>query len=172
MPGLQIYAEDVADILSDEGEELAGHFYLVLPDQTALGQLLRLWELWSNRQELGPDHEVWASVFECLHDLRRWGPRDRVSKEDRAILEEEIALDPTGRIKIEIELVYTDDERKAAQWRADLKAAIKHSGGEIVSQYRQAEIDYDAVLARLPTVAVDGITKLENESLGGMSKFS
>ena len=167
VPGLDIYSEDVADILGDDGEELAGHFYLVLPDQAALEQLLRLWELWSNNQELGPDQNVWASVFECLHDLRRWGPRDRVSKEDIAILEDEIELDPDGRIQVEIELVFSEDDDRSDGWRAELEASIVAAGGEVVSTYRLTEIDYDAVLARLPTVEVRGIAERRYESLAG-----
>lgn len=167
IPGLDIYAEDVADILSDDGEELSGHFYLVLPDQTALEQLLRLWELWSSNQDLGPDHAVWASVFECLSDLRRWGPRDRVSKEDVHILEDEIALDSSASIQVEIELVFSDDDDRADRWRADLEAAIHETGGAIVSQSRLKGIDYDAVLARLPAVAVKAIAERRDESLAG-----
>lgn len=165
--GLDIYAEDVADILNEEGEELSGHFYLVLPDQVALEQLLRLWELWSTDQDLGPDHAVWASVFECLYDLRRWGPRDRVSKEDVFILEDEFALDPAASIQVEIELVFSDDDDRADRWRNDLEAAIQETGGEIVSQTRLKDIDYDAVLARLPVIAVRGIAERRDESLAG-----
>jgi hypothetical protein len=144
VPGLEIYAEDVADILSDDGEELEGHFYLVLPDQAALEQLLRLWELWSNDQELGLDYNVWASVFECLHDLRRWGPRDRVSDEDTQILEDEIELNPNGRIQVEIELVFVEDAEQAAVRRAALEASIVADGGEAVCRCRLARIMHQA----------------------------
>lgn len=167
IPGLEIYAEDVAEILNDDGDELSGHFYLVLPDQAALEQLLRLWELWSNDEDLGPDHAVWASVFECLHDLRRWGPRDRVSREDIAILEDEIALDPDARIQVEFELVFSEDDDRAEAWREDLKSAIEQAGGEFVNECRLKEIAYDAVLARLPAAEVRGIAERRNESLAG-----
>lgn len=167
VPGLEIYAEDVAEILNDDGDELSGHFYLVLPDQAALEQLLRLWELWSANQDLGPDHAVWNSVFECLHDLRRWGPRDRVSREDAAILEDEIALDPDARIQVEIELVFSRDDERARAWREDLEAAIEEAGGELIDDCRLEEIAYDALLARLPAAAVHGITERRVESLAG-----
>ena len=165
VPGLKIYAEDIADILTDVGDDLEGHFYLVLPDQEALRQLLRLWELWLEGGDLGEQHNVWASVFECLHDVRRWGRIDRVSDEDVELLREELEVGDVAEVAIEIELVFNENELDARAQRDDLTNSIVDEGGELLAVSRMPGISYDAVLARLPADSVQRIVDREEGSL-------
>lgn len=170
VPGLKIYGEDDASLIGDDGGELPAHLYLTLPDQAAIEQLLRLWERWLSGKALGPDEKdakLWSSIFVCLHDIRRWGPKDRVSIEDIALLRDEMAVNPDGQIIIEIELVFDEDDDSAAQRQIEVTDMLAVEGGELVSRCRYAEINYHALLVRLPVEAIQAIVELKADSLAG-----
>ncbi len=138
-----------------------------MPDQRAISELLRLWTLWVNGGELGLQ-EKWAKVFECLHDLRRWGPRDRVTEEDAATIEEDVRVAPQAIVRLEIELAFDPDDDKAAVNRAQVVREIEQARGSVRNSSRIAEIAYDALLvdvttetaAQIAARADDGLAKL------------
>jgi hypothetical protein len=136
--GLRILADDEFDFIDDENAVATGHYYLTVPDQRAIKELLRLWTLWASGQDLGLQ-DKWSEVFSCLHDLRRWGPRDRVTEEDAAVIEEEVRLAPQAIVRLEIELAFDPDDDKAAANRAQVVQEIEQAGGSTRNTSRIAK---------------------------------
>ena len=86
IPGLDLIDEEALPPDDDK----APFVYLMIPDATALRQVLSLWERWQ-RGQLVSGQTPWRGVFDCLRVLRPWGPDDRVQKSDGDVLEAEIA---------------------------------------------------------------------------------
>lgn len=60
---------------------IAGRLYMAMPDVQALRHLLSLWRRYQDGESAPRGFKPWFDVFDHLHDLRAWGPRDRVPDE-------------------------------------------------------------------------------------------
>ena len=67
--------EQVAADEDDENPE----FYLLVPDEAALKQIIALWETYANGNALPRGFTKWRDLFSQLKDIRPWGPTDRVT---------------------------------------------------------------------------------------------
>ena len=150
VPGLSLVGEDETVLEEEEAEAQQGYYYLVIPDTAALEQLLSLWNRWLENQPLGEAHRHWKKVFECLRDLRRWGPKDRVSASDARMISDSAEAAPQAPLRLEMELVFFPTKADADQARAAVEAAIVIHGGEIITRARIDEIAFDSVLADIP----------------------
>ncbi|WP_407116804.1 S8 family peptidase [Bradyrhizobium sp. LMG 9283] len=162
--GLRILADDDLEFVDDNDEPAKGHYYLTMPDQRAINELLRLWTLWTSGGSLGQNAK-WESVFSCLYSLRRWGPRDRVTDEDAATIAEDAQLSPKANVRLEIELAFDPDETKATANRALAIREIENSGGSVRNSSRFAEIAYDALLVDVEAAAAADIAARTDGSL-------
>lgn len=162
--GLRILADDDLEFIDDDQEATKGHYYLTMPDQRAIDELLRLWSLWEAGEALG-EHGKWERVFSCLHNLRRWGPKDRVTEDDAAAIAEDAAESPDANIRLEIELAFDPDEEKAATNRGEAIAEIERSGGSLRNSARVPEIAYDALLVDVSASAAADIAARDDDSL-------
>lgn len=111
----------------------------------------------------------WRDVFACLRDLRVWGPADRVQPLDVDVLVEEIE----GRaddelVPLEIELVFRASAEAGAISEATVTAAIRQSGGRVLSRSRLDDISYHAILAELPVAAVRIVVERGPGGLAGV----
>lgn len=146
--------------------------YLLVPDATALGQVLSLWKRWSTRQDLGTGFTPWRDVFACLRDLRPWGPADRVRDDERDILAEQVdGMPDDALIRLELELVFRGNDDLAAQAEAAVGRSIAAVGGRRVSRARLEEIAYHAMLVELPAGVVRAIIQRLPEGLAGKDEI-
>jgi hypothetical protein len=127
--GLEFMAEYEADFVADddfavqdkrkgkEGEDrtdkpVPGRLYLAMPDVRALEELLSLWERWVKGEKFAIGLAPFTHLFEQLHDLRPWGPQDRIPDETIAFWREESERRPDQPVRTEVELWYRDSERR------------------------------------------------------------
>ena len=173
IPGLEWLGEFEADeippdddffAISQEGEArpdkpLRGCIFMVFANQAALQQMI---SLWNRRQNLPRDQAKWRNLFQQLRDVRHWGVQDRLQEtgvledwRDRVAHGEEV-------VPCEIELWYrrAPELRRAARNRvADL---VDRLTGQVVAEAEIEEIEYQALLVRLPAIAISPLL----ESLG------
>jgi hypothetical protein len=158
VPGLEfIGAED----LDEDEDDKSPVLYLLVPDAVALRQMLSLWRTWIDDKALPRGFAPWRDLFLQLRAIRPWGPRDRVTAEDLAVLAEEHA-DEQGRIRVEIELVYRRDGNTAEQGARQALAAVN---AEVISATRIEGANYHALLAYIPQVELLRIIELGNKGL-------
>ncbi len=164
--GLELIDEE--ELKGDEQDDKPA-VYLLVPDATALGQIVSLWRRWLDGEPAERGFAAWRDVFATLRNVRPWGPQDRVRDDERDIIAEEIdgKLD-TDRIRLEIELVFRADEARGAQTEDNIQQQIIASDGRIVSRCRIADIGYHAVLADLPVVAVRSIIDRAQAGIAGL----
>jgi len=164
--GLELVDEE--ELIDDESDE-APVLYLVVPDARALKQMESLWKLWVAGDPLPPGFTPWRDVFQTLRGLRPWGPQDRVQEDDRATIAEEIADRPDDdRVKLEVELVFRADERRAAEIEAELGDEVDGVAGRIVSRSRIESIGYHAVLVDYPVAAARQVLARRPTSIAGL----
>lgn len=165
IPGLDLVGEGDTEL---EGEDAPGYLYLLIPTDAALQEMLALWKLWQANKPLGTKYKAWERLFLCLHDLRRWGPKDRVSDEDAQLIADLAAFDPQMNVRVEIELVFERDATKANAQRAATEASIATLGGRKLDQARLDEIAYDALLIEVSAANAEAIAKRDPASFAGM----
>lgn len=163
--GLELIDEE--ELPSDEDKQPVA--YLLVPDAKALGQILRLWFIWLETGEVPTGFTPWRNVFDCLRDLRPWGPTDRVQGSDRDILSEQIAgCTDDDLITLEIELVFRAQARTGTSNEIEIATEIESRGGNIISRARLDDIAYHALLARLPVRAIRAIIDRAQSSIAGL----
>lgn len=165
IPGLDLVGEGDTEL---EDEDVPGYLYLLIPTEAAIRQMLALWKLWQANKPLGKEYKAWEKVFACLHDLRRWGPKDRVSEEDARLIEDAAEFDPTARIKVELELVFERTLAKADVARAATEASVAALGGRIVHRARLEQIAYDALLIEVAAATALEISQRDPKGLAGL----
>ncbi len=165
IPGLDLVGEGETEL---EDEDVPGYLYLLIPTEAAIRQMLALWRLWQANKPLGQVYKAWEKVFACLHDLRRWGPKDRVSEEDARLIEDMAEFDPKAKVKVELELVFERTAAKANAARDVTEASVVALGGRIVHRSRLDQIAYDALLIEVKAATALQIAQRDPNGLAGM----
>lgn len=140
----------------EDQSSLDGTLYLLAANQTALGAVLDLWQLYQ-RDETAPfpyGFAPWKDVFRLLVDLRRWGPQDRLRGTGAV---EDFAARAARRevsVPAEIELWYRNNAGQRAAAERTVRQAVAALGGEVLAAAAIDPIAYHALLVRLPVVTV------------------
>ncbi len=143
--------------------------YLVLANAEAVAQVVRLFELWLEDPDRPFERGLTPlkDAFSHLRAVRRWGPVDRV--QETGLLEqwaEDVAVvGGQGFARVEVELWFRGDigTRRAAQARVE--RLVKEAGGAVVSTATLPEVQYHAVLARIPYDQVQAVLNQGPEAI-------
>lgn len=164
--GLMFAGEDLLD--PDELDD-DPQVYLLVPDRTALEQIVNLWQRWQRGMDLPKGFAPWRNLFLRLRDIRPWGPGDRVRPLDQSLLLE--AVEDAGQdelIRLECELVFRTGADAAAIAQNVVAAAVMNAGGQVVSAARHSAFSYDAMLIDMPRDEVRRIAQLHAETLADL----
>ncbi len=129
---------------------VTGRFYLAMPDVTAFKQLLSLWEQWQKTGAVGTGFAPFGHLFKQLHDLRPWGPIDRIPDETIEFWREESARRPNQPVKTEVELWFQSNTTRRRKASTDFATLIEETGGSIIHEVVISEIAYHGVLINIP----------------------
>jgi hypothetical protein len=147
----------------DRDKELSATFYMVLFNQKAVEQLLSAWHAYSTSKRVPRAFRSWGKVFECLREIRRWGPEDRLR--EAHLLEDWLnPIDPRRFIPVEIELWARGGKRGQAAER-DVGTLVGQAGGRVLDVATIPEIAYHALLAELPLEEVRALLHDPNVAL-------
>ena len=140
---------------SREGEvrtdkDVAGRFYLAMPDVTALRQLVSLWERWERGQPLRRGYAPFRHLFSQLRTLRPWGPEDRISEETIAYWREELVREPHRPVRTEVDLWFHQSATRRQEASQSFASLVSDAGGEVVHTVTIPEIAYQGVLIDIP----------------------
>jgi hypothetical protein len=177
IPGLEWLAEiEGASVSPDEDfydeqkreRKLGVQLYMVMSNQRALDEMLSLWKNYKENSQCEFKHGLakFRNVFNCLHDIRRWGIQERLV--ETGLLEvwkEELKEDPNRTVRFETELWFRESATLRAQRAAHVATLIGQMNGRIVSQATIAEICYHAILGELPAAGVRTIIDNPNAEL-------
>ena len=145
---------------------LSARLYLAMPDIRALHELLSLWNLYKDGKRMPAGRGEWRELFSHLHDVRAWGPQDRVTVDAVRVWQEDLARSPDEAVRIEIELWFHQLASRRAHAFERIEAEISRLGGHIIHQAIIPEIRYHAALVDLPPKHVKAILDHPDIGLG------
>ena len=165
----EIPPDDDFFALADDGEArpdktLRGRMFMVFANQSALRQMISLWEEWRSNQTVPRNFGKWKSLFQQLRDVRHWGVQDRL--QETGVLEDWREGVDYGQdvVPCEIELWYrkNSEQRRAARNR--VINLVEDLTGQVVTEADIEEIAYHTLLVRLPVVQIRPLLEsLDNE---------
>lgn len=152
---------------SDDG--VPQSLYMVMTNAQAVGELVRLFELWQQDQSIKFPWGLGAlrQVFELLRSIRRWGPEDRVRETgllDQWAEDVEVA-GAQGVSRVEIELWHRQDETTRRTAQDEVVAIVESLGGNVVTSAQLPDIAYHGILAEIPISCVQQVL---NEGLSAI----
>jgi Subtilase family len=182
IPGFQFMGDFEAEFEADEyfavidqrkgrkgtdrtDEPITSRYYLTMPNLAALSQLLSLWDRWRRGEPMAGGFAPFADLFSRLHDLRPWGPADRVSPETISIWREEIAANPGRPVRVEAELWFKDVRADRERVSRDVGALVTRVGGQILQEVVIQEIAYQGLLIDLPAGEIENLIAHESVAL-------
>ena len=167
MAGLEFLGEDEGDAAPDEDfyvpdeygkpredKRVPRRIYFTIPDQSALRELVSLWQRFLRGEQLGTNRTAWRDVFGHLADVRPWGPRDRLTKEAIEDWQERLQFAPDAPIRFEVELWYRDSAARREAAEAVFTEYLRKLGAELLDRSMIPEIRYHAVLALVSPAVV------------------
>lgn len=151
-----------------EPSELDGRLFVVASNQKRAKQLVSVWKLWHNAgaNKLSRKLAPYARAFEYLHEVRLWGPKDRVQTTGVVAYWEKGLFSREPHIRFEAELWYRAKPGLRAAAYAHLRSRVEAAGGRCVTRVTVEQIDYDGVLIELPASAVRAVIDDLNDSRG------
>lgn len=162
-------AEEDGEVSDDEGTAIPGHFYAVFTDEKALQELLSLWQRWSSGEKFQGELKVWEKIFACLSDLRRWGPKDRVSKVHADVLLRAVEeLEPDQTVHLELELIYRRGAA-AESARDRVRTELEAAGVREVTSARYEGFAFDAILIEVSADAAKAVAERLQDSVAGLN---
>lgn len=176
--GLEFMAELDTDFASDEDfavqygdaerrgqdkpdEDVPGRLYLAMPDLQALRELVRLWDRWKNNQQFARGLAPIANLFAQLHDLRPWGPQDRIPAETMNFWREELTMHPDRPVRTEIELWFRNNRERRQEAATAIRTMLVEAGGAIVHEAIIEDIAYHGMLVDISSAYVQRLTEHE-----------
>jgi hypothetical protein len=158
------------DFFSDEDHReklLSGRLYLVMTNQTAIAELLSMWEKYKADPTVVLKHgrAKWKKMFQLLREIRPWGPEDRLL--DTGILHDWKVRVAKGFevVRFETELWYKENETTRNQSADVIMRLLSEKGGTLIKQAVIHEIRYHGILAELPVSAIREIIGSPNTQL-------
>lgn len=161
IPGMEWLAEaELDEVDSDEDffderdrtKPLKGQILFSFSNQTALRELLRLWNVWTSGGDIGRGQTVWRDIFSLMDEIRPWSLKDRL--EEFGILDvwrNDLEADPSRNHIFEIELWYRNDAAARARAVDEVGQAIARTRGRLLrSPVLIDDIRFFAVKAELP----------------------
>lgn len=156
--------EDFQD-KKDPEKELSGRLYLIMSNQTALTQMLSLWQRYTENPDTmnfksGEYHGLakFKDVFLHLKDIRRWGVEDRLAeREVFEIWQENLEFDALRNVRFEAELWFRGSDDKRSESESIVSRFIQELGGSVISQCVIPSIAYHSVLGEIPAQAAQQI---------------
>lgn len=140
---------------SATSEPIKRYIHAGMANEAAVTQLVALWRRWKQGERMPNGAGPFSTLFARLHDLRRWGPADRVRSTGLADLLIEVFSGGLVDVPINVELwPRASAERRQLAERAVTDVLVA-AGGEVLGRAEHLEIGYHALAARLPAPTLE-----------------
>lgn len=170
VPGMEWMAEVQQDeiapdenfYIQDEDERtdrtLPSRLYLILSNQEAMRQLLRLWDSYVANPDQSFERGLnrFREVFRLLKDVRLWGVQDRLRESGMIeYWQDELRFQPGKPIRFEAELWYRENDSTRTAAFDRFRQAVTAEAGRIIHHCTIPEISFEGALLELPNTSVE-----------------
>ncbi len=155
---------DAEDILPDQDfydtkhpeRALSGRLFLLMSNQAALAEMLRLWNTYQTTPaaKFAHGYGKWKTLFQHLRTVRVWGVEDRLH--ETGIIqawEEDLRGGLRTQVFFEAELWFRADEAMQQRAEGEFRRAVEASGGRTISSAVLPQIAYHGVIGELPAAS-------------------
>lgn len=153
-----------AEFRRDDGDQepLPTKLYLILTDQRAIEQILRLWADYQKRGRRAFAHgfKRWADVFDQLKEIRLWDLRDRLDSDTRRYWTDRVEAGDQF-VRTEIDIWYSDSEQRTLYRARELADILASGQSRIIHEVDIQSIRYRGILADISVQQV-------RDTLGGL----
>jgi hypothetical protein len=105
---------------------------------------------------------------DVTNDLRRWGPKDRITEEDACFIADQASHDPKANVRVEIELVFEVRKKQADEERQRTEAALTANSASVAHRSRIEAIAYDALLVDISYAAAKALVDRDAKTIAGI----
>lgn len=144
---------------------VAGNLYLTMPDMSAFGQFLSLWDRWKRNIPPARGFAPFVHLFEQLKDIRPWGPSDRLTESSLLAISEDLGGSPNEQLRLELELWFHHMTNRRDLASRGVRQVVESSGGSVVSEFIMPEISYHGMLIELPRTEITQIVEQRSSTL-------
>jgi hypothetical protein len=148
----------------EDGESVRASLFLLFSNQTAMREMLRLWQKFLRDEAFPHGLTRWRYVFSRLHSIRVWDASDRITPELRDDWQSRIEAG-ANIVPFEIELWFHHQPAKRDRAETDVRAALEELAGRVVGATRIDEIEYHAIIGTMPIRAIPDIRNLTDVRL-------
>lgn len=153
-------------VTDNRAKPLHEKLYFSMTDNTALHQMLILWERYKRGERRFPRGLTgFRDVFDRLKDVRLWNANDRFEETGIADVWASLLRDNSESICFEIELWYRNNEQKRQEAERVIRRIIDGFGGRIVGSSVYTEISYHGLIAECPAGGIQQMLDDPNNSL-------
>jgi hypothetical protein len=147
-------------------EVLPTKLFLILSDQHAISEILRLWGIYAKQGRKGFARGLtrWAHVFQQLREIRLWGIQDRLDDDTRAYWQSAID-DGLDSIRTEIDVWYSNSDQRNLDRTRELLEILEAGNARVIHQSEIPAIRYRGVLVDMPIAQVEAILNGQNTGL-------
>jgi hypothetical protein len=129
-----------------------------LANEAAVAQLLRLWKHWKTGKRMITGFGDFTKLFNQLHDVRPWGPMDRIRSTGLADHLAESLEANLAEVPLHIELWFRADPERRLESERSVTSIVRAAGGEVLHRSERPEIGYHALAARLPAATLSVVS--------------
>lgn len=145
---------------------LGAKLYLIMSNQQAMEQLVRLWDHYRRdpRRKVDLGLNKWRNVFAQLRDIRFWDERDRVSPGLIQFWSEQLENN-RDQLYFKAELWFSVREEKRIADQAAVTELLREQGGRVLAQAVIPQIAFHAIAGQVPAGSARRIIERANVRL-------
>ena len=165
------YDEDfgvVVDGVTRPDKKVPRRIYFTIPSDAALRKIVALWNKFKRGEQFDQGEKEWRKVFEHLADVRRWGPKDRLTDETIENWKEQLRQAPEEPVRFEVEFWYRSPAKREGAERI-FATELARLGGTLHDRADIQQISYLANLVEVPSTVVREL--IANREIGLAAKF-
>lgn len=157
----ELLGEDFARVrpVTSTTEPIKRYLHASMANERAVAQLLTLWRRWKSGRRMPNGYGPFSDVFSKLHDVRAWGPADRIRSTGLADLLQEALGAGWGEVPIHIELWFRENPEQRAVAEQEIRRLVAAARGSVLLSAVRPEIGYHALAASLPRPPLDEIAR-------------
>lgn len=149
---------------NEESDSIKCTLYMLVPSKSAIDSLFSLWKKYKNGEDIGRGFAPWKGIFNQLYNIRKWGPKDRLTKESIEYFNDILNDDSGSPVNFEVEFWYSDDETKRNFFEKSVVSELDKVGGVVKSKSTIDAIKYHALLVEAPAISIKNM--IDNPDIG------
>jgi hypothetical protein len=146
-------------------QHITSHIYLTSVNLGGIEEFRKLFDIWREESSWPRGTTPWRDLFNCISEIRRWGPEDRIRDSGLQQDWQEAINSGVSTVRFEADFWFRPQSAESrAQMTGKFSQLLSKLGGSLKHQVVIDAIGFHGVLGELPTSSigdVDNLAQLE-----------